>query len=370
MNIRTDRIREIIYGNPGISRKKLREMTSLDSRTIMRGLEQLLRQGLIRAETEVFSDRVGRPCEVYYPNDATQFHVVGIYLDLSSIMCVVSEASGLILDFQKEPFALEQASVNHAARRCAQLLKRLERKHHIKISSVGFTIRDRRGARFLVQAERMIKRLIGVPVYSGYPIDAFAWALRRKYPEKKRILTIHFHYEVEICLIDDEKVDDSGRAFGAKLLHIQADPNGPACWCGGNGCLENYINEYMMMEEFRYQKKMPPAEVMNLHEYCLDGDPVAVKILAKDEECIELALKKTAREFKPDLMVLIVLEDDHLIRMMKTVAAGTWIPRGQLGEMSFLVYENNQQSGYACVCATAERALLHEQNLRFKDSTV
>lgn len=358
MKTTLETIKKQIYENPGVSRRDITEKTGLDIRTVTAGIRKLLKQGFITASPDN-KKSVGRTGMLYFPMDESKLCFAGVYLEIQEIICVFKDLHGKIMEIYREPFPLDWASLNHTAKRIDKIISRFVQEKKLQVNAIGLTIRERRGAQFGDGLSDLLELYSGLPVYCGTPIDAFAWSVKAQHPDAEKIVIIHFGItSIELCFIDGLSKSDESSKFARELSHATMDPNGPPCYCGKRGCLEYYVHGYAMEEEYRERKNVNPYEKINLAEYFLANEPVAVTIVNKAEKYIAAALKKTIEKFNPDLVAMLVLEFDTVVRNMKNIINGNWIPTAKKTDFEFHVYDIIGQGSTACAVASAEKAVL------------
>lgn len=352
-----DTIKDCICRSPGIGRRDIMEQTGLDIRTVTANVRKLLKQGFITAVPDA-RKKVGRTGMLYRPSDETSLNFCGIYLGLYEIVSVIKNIKGNILDIRHEPFSLDWASMNHTARRINKIIDGYKEKNNSKISSIGLTIQERRGIDFANGIRQLLNLLSGLPVYCGTPIDAFAWSLRMKRPDVRKIVMVHFgSVKIEISFIDGSTQKQEGGRFAKELSHTVVNKKGPPCYCGKNGCLEYYVHGFSMEEEYRDVKNIAPSANVGLADRYIAGDTAAVEIVEKAEKYICEALEGIAKKFKPDLLCLLVLEYDNVIKNMKNLMSGNISPQKKLRDI-FEVCNVKEKSGEACTAAIADKAIL------------
>jgi predicted NBD/HSP70 family sugar kinase len=352
-----DTIKDCIYKSPGLGRREIMEDTDLDIRTVTSGVQRLIKQGFITASPDV-NRKVGRTGMLYYPSDENNLNFYGVYLGFHEIISIVKDIKGNVLDIHHEPFSLDWASMNHTARRINKIIDNYKEKNNARISSIGLTLQERRGTDFANGVKQLLSHLSGLPVSCGSPIDAFAWSLRMQRSDVKKIAVVHFGMtKVEISFIDGNTQKIEGSKFAKELSHTTVRKNGPPCYCGKNGCLEYYVHGYAMEEEYRDIKNINPLQNVNLPERYAAGDAAAAEIVETAEKYISEAIITIFKKFKPDLLYLLVLEYDKVIKSMKNLMSGN-IPSGKNIRNSFEIYNVMEKAGEACAAATADKIIL------------
>lgn len=355
MKTTLDTIKREILTRPGIGRRELTERSGLDIRTVSAAVGSLLKQGFITARRDT-KKSVGRTGDVYFPVEEKELCFTGFHIEISCILCTFKDADGNVIESLQEPFSLDWASLNHTAQRLCRIIDGFTKRTGRKVNAAAITFRERRGPQFAEGVRQLLGVYTGLPVYGGTPIDSFAWAARMKNPDAKKIVMMHFGmFLIEISVLDGLRQNTEADRFAKELSHTPVEKDGPPCYCGKNGCLEYYVHGFSMNEELRERKKLDPSEEINLAGYYNAGDPDAAAIVGKAEKHIFQALQETAEKYKPDIFFLLVLGYDAIIKSMKSIVGGDWVPPG----MTFHIYKPDNQ----CSAAIADKAILLNKNI-------
>ncbi|MEV6987033.1 ROK family transcriptional regulator [Sphaerisporangium sp. NPDC051017] len=97
-------------------------------------------------------------------------------------------------------------------------------------------------------------------------------------------------------LVVDGALFRGAHGFAGELGHVVVSPDGPACRCGGTGCLERYAGQDALV---------PPGQGINdLVRRLQAGDPAAAKACARAGAALGVALTTAVNLVDPDTIVL------------------------------------------------------------------
>lgn len=93
--------------------------------------------------------------------------------------------------------------------------------------------------------------------------------------------------------------------FAGEIGHLQIDPAGPACGCGGRGCLEMYASASAISR--RYGERRPAGEGVSaaqVAERAAAGEPLATEIWQEAVAALATALHAYVTICAPELIVV------------------------------------------------------------------
>lgn len=96
-----------------------------------------------------------------------------------------------------------------------------------------------------------------------------------------------------------------GTSFCAgEIGHIPINIDGPACNCGGKGCLERYVGNNFVLRDARSKLKMKNITLERLSELAKEGNKVALGIYDSFAEKIGIALTAVVNLLNPEVIVI------------------------------------------------------------------
>jgi predicted NBD/HSP70 family sugar kinase len=117
-----------------------------------------------------------------------------------------------------------------------------------------------------------------------------------------------------------------------ELGHIPVDRAGPACYCGTSGCLESIASGSAIAAAGR---SLGFANSREVFAQAAAGNPAAAAIVERVRQALQCASWTILHTFMPELIVLEAASaDEHyelLRRPWRSITAGQWFHRGQLG---------------------------------------
>ncbi|MEV4007520.1 ROK family transcriptional regulator [Actinomadura sp. NPDC049753] len=121
---------------------------------------------------------------------------------------------------------------------------------------------------------------------------------------------VHVSGEIGIGagIVVDGRVFRGAHGFAGELGHLVADPSGPACSCGGRGCLEQIAGQEAMLRAAGLPVTRPAAgpegSVGSLVDRLSGGDAAALDAVARAGRALGGALASAVNLIDPDTIVL------------------------------------------------------------------
>ncbi|WP_141576305.1 ROK family transcriptional regulator [Actinomadura sp. WMMA1423] len=121
---------------------------------------------------------------------------------------------------------------------------------------------------------------------------------------------VHVSGEIGIGagIVVDGRVFRGAHGFAGELGHLVADPSGPACSCGGRGCLEQVAGQEAMLRAAGLAATRPAGgprgSVSGLVERLDAGDAAALEAVARAGRALGGALASVVNLIDPDTVVL------------------------------------------------------------------
>lgn len=259
---------ELLASGGGLSRADLAVRTGLTRATVSRLVKDLLDLRLIEEETPTDDGLRGRPPTPLVPASQT---VVGVGLEVNVdhlAGCAIDVAGNVVEtfyirgDFARPP----EVVMSRLAESTEDLLRNLRKGGLTRVAGVGLAVpgvvdsvngevvyapnlewQGVRPSDFFEPA-----RALGLElrVDNDANLQALAASMdspgRPKGPES--FLYISGDVGIGGALVRSGKVDAGLRGWAGEIGHMTVDPEGPACHCGSNGCLERYVGSRAIRE--------------------------------------------------------------------------------------------------------------------------
>jgi glucokinase len=157
----------------------------------------------------------------------------------------------------------------------------------------GFPIRDR------------LRDAVGVPVVLENDANAAALAEHRLGAARGAASSFYLTVSTGIGggFVIGDRVWHGAHAQAAEAGHLILFPDGPACGCGGQGCLEALASGWALEREAAVAYARP-VEMPQLLDLWRRRDPIAVRIIAQAVGYVGIALASLAKMLDPEVMVI------------------------------------------------------------------
>jgi predicted NBD/HSP70 family sugar kinase len=272
------------------TRAQVAQSTGLTRATVSALADQLLAARLL---DELAPDR-GTPGR---PGSPLRLHPrgpggLGVEVNVDYLAACVVGLDGTVRAQLVETFEARTATPKATLRRVARLADRAIAEAGIAISGAGLALPG------LVDLAGVLRRAPNLPRWNGFPaaetlagllgigVDAgneanLAAIAETAQPGELRDF-VHVSGEVGVGggVVRGGQLYAGVRGFAGELGHVVVDPDGPACSCGGSGCLEQFAGLDVLLRT---------AGVATVDEL-VEGAGAAASTLAKAGQALGIAL--------------------------------------------------------------------------------
>ena len=234
---------------PG-SRAELAQRTGLTKATVSSLVDSLLAQGIL-AEGEPAPARVGRPARPVSLNPAGPA-AVGLEINVDYLAGCRMDLTGTVLAHRLVP-------VDNRRRTPARILAELDRLcaelAPPELLGVALAVPGVVGGDGRLLRAPNLPRLTGVPLAERLPalvdneanFGALGWQ-RAAGPAYRNFVYVSGEIGVGAGLVLDGELYRGTAGFAGELGHVVIERSGPACGCGGRGCLEQYAGQRILLD--------------------------------------------------------------------------------------------------------------------------
>jgi predicted NBD/HSP70 family sugar kinase len=136
-------------------------------------------------------------------------------------------------------------------------------------------------------------------------------------------------------LIIDGRIFRGSGGIAGEIGHSSIDPDGPPCICGLNGCLTTFIGTPALLERAKEElrasgsDRRPPANIDELVDAALDGDPVSVELIRYAGDKLGVGIANMLNLLNPKMVVLgggIARAGDLLLEGVRSTIRGLSLP--------------------------------------------
>ena len=258
-------IKQYILQNGSISRADAVRVFDLDIRTAGSYLEKLTRQGFCRKENSE-PDGKGRPGIIYFSNVENMVFAGILIRQGMFIECVLTDLDGNIL-VRKNLGDSSTISKITLFNSIADTIRKITESFPDKtLGGIGIAV-----SRWLQPPLasydlyngliKFLEKEINVNVYRTININAAAYDAANT-NEQKDIIVLHAGNVLELGIIQNGMNIRNYQEHENALSHLVVNENGPRCYCGKKGCLENYVTQNVLME--RLSAVSPGAAIKDI----------------------------------------------------------------------------------------------------------
>jgi predicted NBD/HSP70 family sugar kinase len=311
----------------GISRVEIAKFTGLTPQTVSGIVRRLIVEGIVR-EDGARTSNGGKPrVQLHINPDAGR--AVGVHFDPLRLACAVVDLLGrpLVMIQRPTPPRADPAQITKAM---AELVDEVLRTAGVRRDqvlglglaapgpinqSLGLIVTPPQLVNWTeVPLQRMLAEATGLPVTLDN--DATAAAIGERWAGAGRGVANFAYFflgtGVGGGLILGHQVHRGGSMNAAEFGHTSVQPDGPACYCGNSGCLENLISPSALVTEARHrlasgERSTLDPEAFDHAALCraaADGDPLAVDVVETAAERLATVVVTVVNIVDVDLVVL------------------------------------------------------------------
>lgn len=327
----TDRaILDLVRSNGTISRVELAELSGLTGASISRIVKRLLDEQLLREVGQ--GDSTGGKRRTLLELNAHGRFAVGISVDELQLTYVLIDLRGQVVSEVVSPgigHTEPQVVVKRIAKEVGALLTRSGLRH-ADVAGVGVGVAGRLDTRGLAMRgslrtteweqfalEIALEQAVGLPVTLEH--DYVAAALGEfwvgKVPATANFVCFYLATGFGCGILLDGDVYRGASHNAGEVGHVILGVDGPACWCGSQGCLEAYAGPRSVLR--RALDRAGLAEQLGLtgeeKNVRAEFDMIARAAVDGDAQCLEL-VEESARYVAATILSLCnVLDLDRVV---------------------------------------------------------
>jgi len=332
-NFYHNRILEIIYREPSISRERIAQKTGLGASIIYRHVKELKNRRII-GESGQRESEGGRRTELLSINPKGGY-LIGASIRKDKLICVLSDLSGKILQSMSEELETVdkvRSIVSQLSKGINKIIKNggfsLSQIYGVGVGTPGVLDVDRKiGIANIhvndwrnIPIKEMIQTEINLPVFLENNNNLTALAENR-FGQGKGIssflaLDISFGIGMGVFLDGHPYIGTQGRA--GEVGHIQLDPDGPFCTCGNRGCLESLVSIPSLVRQAKEaisqgvvseivqlaNNNIDNIEIEMIYEAMHKHDKLAINLMQKAADNIGLVIGNIVNLLNPEIIIL------------------------------------------------------------------
>ena len=305
------RLLAIIESSGPVTRSELADLSDLPGPTVTGLVRELLGRGdVCEREPEVGRRGTGRPARVLAVTRDPRLFGVLTWSDDSLHVSLATHAGDLVGQASREvPAAghdparafgpgaeLIGAAVRDAGASQEQLTDVvLSMPHPRGPTDVTADLEHRLGVPVLAENDANLAALGESAAGAGRGLESFIY--------------VKLGHNVGAGLVFNGLLHRGSSGFAGELAHVQVRPDGPLCWCGGQGCLATLVR-YSVVELLRQTRAERIAAAPESAGQVADADPGTRRILADLGRTVGRPLADLCTVLDPSALVIESLAGD------------------------------------------------------------
>lgn len=123
-------------------------------------------------------------------------------------------------------------------------------------------------------------------------------------PEYTNIANISIHSGIGLGLLINDNLYTGFSGYAGEIGHTIIEVDGKSCPCGNNGCLEQYVSERALLQEFQGRKQLDNMDFDTLANMYQTGDPDAIFIFQRFIHYMTVCVNNILNSYNPDIVII------------------------------------------------------------------
>lgn len=244
-------LREVVRAEP-VSRAAIAGRTGLTRGTVSSLVEELLDAGLL-CELAAARGATGRPASPLQLNRSGPAGL-GVEIGVDHVAACVVDLTGAVRATATAPSEHRDAPPSVGLAAAARQAERVRAEAGLDVVGAGMALPGLVGADGVLErapnlpawSRAVVPDLLGLPVHVGNEADLAALAELWFGGAPPAFVHVSGGIGVGAGIVLDGRLFRGGGRAG-ELGHVVVDPDGPACRCGGRGCLEQVAGQEALL---------------------------------------------------------------------------------------------------------------------------
>jgi len=295
------------------SRIELSRVTTLNKATISSIIAELVSKDIV-VETDKIVKTSGRSAKIYALNKNAG-RIISIELLYSAVYGVVTNLFGKILFEVTKP--VEDVEFQNYLKVLLETIDELKANTHdstygligIGIGVYGILSKQKK-IKFAtfnswkdIDLKSIIEEYTGIETYVENEANISALGEHLVFTHDENLISLNIGVGVGMGVIIDHKLYTGENGYAGEIGHTIVVPNGKKCVCGNYGCLERYISEPAIVEQYQGLTH----ELVNIDEFIhryKHHEPNAIKTYTEFIDFLAIGINNISLMFNPKTIVI------------------------------------------------------------------
>lgn len=295
------------------SRIDLSRYTTLNKATVSSIIAELVQKNIV-VETDKIVKTSGRSAKIFALNKNAG-RIISIELLYDSIYGVVTNLYGNILFEIRKP--VKDPEFEPYLKSLLEAIDELKANTHdstygligIGIGVYGILSKTKK-IKFAtfnswkdIDLKTIIEDYTGIETYVENEANISALGEHLVYLDNENLISLNIGLGVGMGVIIDHKLYTGENGYAGEIGHTIVVPNGKKCVCGNYGCLERYISEPAILEQYQQLsgERISIDEFINRYKH---QDEHAVKTYKEFIDFLNIAINNISLTFNPKTIVI------------------------------------------------------------------
>ena len=161
-----------------------------------------------------------------------------------------------------------------------------------------------------IELKRIIEDYTGIDTYVENEANITALGENIVFTEQHNIVALNIGIGVGMGIIINDKLYTGEDGFAGEIGHTILVPNGNQCVCGNKGCLETYLKDSVIIQQYEdlTEETIDLIELTNRYK---QKDPVAIKIYQDFIDNVSISVNNISQMLNPKTIVInsIIIEN-------------------------------------------------------------
>jgi predicted NBD/HSP70 family sugar kinase len=154
-----------------------------------------------------------------------------------------------------------------------------------------------------IDLKSIIEEYTGIETYVENEANISALGEHLVFTHDENLISLNIGAGVGMGIIIDNKLYTGENGYAGEIGHTIVVPNGKRCVCGNYGCLEKYIAEPAIIEQYESLTKQKITIDEFIHRY-KDHEPNAIKTYTEFIDFLSIGINNVSLMFNPKTIVI------------------------------------------------------------------
>ena len=295
------------------SRIELSKVTTLNKATVSTIVQELVDKELV-VETDKIVKTSGRSAKIFALNKNAG-RIISIELLTDSIYGVITNLYGnIVFELTKEVHNFEFSEYLKILLEAIDELKANTLDSTYGLIGIGIGVygivsksQKIKYATFTswkdIDLKTIIEDYTGIETYVENEANISALGEHLTYADDQTLVSLNIGLGVGMGIIIDHKLYTGEDGYAGEIGHTIVVPNGKKCVCGNYGCLEQYISEPALLNDY-YQQSKEHIAIETFIERYKQKDPIALKLYHDFIDYLSLTVNNISLSLNPKTIVI------------------------------------------------------------------